>query len=75
VWTAFLPFDQPSSSSRYVEGLLWGVPMYTYFCTGAALIGCQIIRVLRRRYPGISNVRAFAAVWLSAELPSYMLPG
>jgi hypothetical protein len=65
VWTAFLPFHQATSSSRYAEGVLWGVPMYIYFCTGAALIGCQIIRALRRRFPNISNVTAFTVVWLS----------
>lgn len=65
VWTASLPFHQTSSSSRYAEGLLWGVPMYIYFCTGAALIGCQIIRALRKRFPSISNVSAFSVVWLS----------
>jgi hypothetical protein len=64
VWTAFLPFHQAGASSRYAEGVLWGVPMYIYFCTGAALIGCQVIRALRKRFPGISNVSAFTVVWL-----------
>lgn len=64
VWTAFLPFHQAGASSRYAEGVLWGVPMYIYFCTGAALIGCQVIRALRRRFPNISNVAAFSVVWL-----------
>jgi hypothetical protein len=64
VWTAFLPFHQTGASSRYAEGVLWGVPMYIYFCTGAALIGCQVIRALRKRFPGISNVSAFTVVWL-----------
>lgn len=64
VWTAFLPFHQAGASSRYAEGVLWGVPMYIYFCTGAALIGCQVIRALRRRFPAISNITAFSVVWL-----------
>jgi hypothetical protein len=73
VWTSFLPFHQPTSSSRYAEGVLWGVPMYIYFCTGAALIGCQIIRALRRRFPGISNVSCFTVVWLSEFLGGMLL--
>jgi hypothetical protein len=73
VWTSFLPFQQASSSSRYAEGVLWGVPMYIYFCTGAALIGCQIIRVLRRRFPNISNAGAFSMVWLSEFLGGLLL--
>lgn len=52
VWAAFMPFHLPSSSSRYAEGLAWGVPMYIYFCTGAAIIGCQVVRRLRARFPG-----------------------
>lgn len=68
VWTAFLPFHQPTSSSRYAEGLLWGVPMYIYFCTGAALIGCRVIRRLRTRFPNISNVRAYTVVYLGEFL-------
>jgi hypothetical protein len=36
VWTAFLPFHNPAASSRYAESLLWGPPMYVYFCAGVA---------------------------------------
>jgi hypothetical protein len=73
VWTAYLPFHQETSSTRYAEGVLWGVPMYIYFCTGAALIGCQIIRALRRRFPGISNVTAFSVVWVSEFVGGLLL--
>lgn len=64
VWTAFMPFHRAGSSTRYAEGLLWGVPMYIYFCTGAALLGCITVRALRRRIPGISNVRALSVVFV-----------
>jgi hypothetical protein len=64
VWTAFLPFHLAGSSTRYAEGVAWGVPMYIYFCTGAALIGCQVVRRLRRRFPSISNPMAYGVVFL-----------
>jgi hypothetical protein len=73
VWTAFLPFHQPGSSTRYAEGLLWGVPMYIYFCTGAALIGCAVIRRLRGRFPGISDVTAYAVVYLGEFVSGLVL--
>lgn len=63
VWASFLPFHDPSSSSRYAEGLVWGIPMYIYFCTGAAIIGCGLISRLRRTFPGVSNVTAYSVVF------------
>jgi Spirocyclase AveC-like len=62
VWTAFMPFYS-GGPTRYAEGLAWGVPMYIYFCTGAAIIGCGVVRTLRRRFPGISNATAFSVVY------------
>ena len=63
VWTAFLPFHNVDSSSRYAEALLWGVPMYIYLNTGAAIIGCRLVLALRRRFPRISNMSAFAILY------------
>jgi hypothetical protein len=73
VWTAFMPFHKAESSSRYAEGLLWGVPMYIYFCTGAAILGCALVRQLRRRFPGISNVAAYSAVYLTEFVAGLLL--
>ena len=63
VWAAFMPFHRAGSSSRYAEGLLWGVPMYIYFCTGAAILGCITVHALRRRFSDISNVQALFVVF------------
>ena len=58
-WASFIPTASPDHQSRYAEALLWGIPMYTYFCIGVAIVrhavrhdGCA------RAIPGISNVRA-----------------
>lgn len=64
-WTAFMPFYDSASSPRYAEALLWGVPMYIYFNAGAAIIGCNLILVLRARFPLISNATAFSVAYLA----------
>jgi hypothetical protein len=62
-WAAFLPFHSSGSSSRYAEALVWGLPMYIYFVLGVGIIGCAIVKALRRRLPGISNVAALGVVF------------
>ncbi|UXA05909.1 spirocyclase AveC family protein [Mycobacterium sp. SMC-2] len=64
VWTAFLPFHNPAASSRYGESLLWGPPMYVYFCAGVAIVGCYAYSALRSRWARLSNVSLFAIVFL-----------
>jgi hypothetical protein len=62
-WASFLPFHSAASSSRYAEALVWGLPMYIYFVLGVGMIGCAIVKALRRRLPGISNVAALGVVF------------
>lgn len=64
VWAAFMPFHQDGAPSRYAEGLLWGLPMYVYFCAGLGALGLYWVRRLRARRPGISNAAALSVVWL-----------
>lgn len=64
VWTRFLPFHDPASSSRYAESIIWGAPMYVYFCAGVAMMSAPMVTWLRRRNPAITTVTVFAAVWL-----------
>jgi hypothetical protein len=65
-WSSFLPLHSASSNPRYAEALIWGVPMYIYFCIGVAIAGCAGVGELRRRYPAISDLRAFAIVFAGA---------
>lgn len=62
-WASFVPTNSPDHQSRYAEALLWGIPMYTYFCIGVAIVGCSLIVRMRRRWPGISNARALSVVF------------
>ncbi|ORW23587.1 hypothetical protein AWC19_10945 [Mycobacterium palustre] len=64
VWTAYLPFHNPAASSRYAESLLWGPPMYVYFCAGVAIVGCPAYFALRSRWPRLSNVSLLAIVFV-----------
>jgi len=64
VWAKFLPFHNPNASSRYAESLLWGPPMYVYFCAGIGMIGCGIGTRMRRRLPYLSNAAVYTVVWL-----------
>src|SRR5581483_4940271 len=62
-WLAFFP--NSTGPRHYGEGLAWFIPQYLYLGIGLASIECRIILALRRRAPGISNVRAFAIGYLS----------
>jgi hypothetical protein len=64
VWTAYLPFHNPAASSRYAESLLWGPPMYVYFCAGVAILGCSAYFALRSRWPHLSNVSLLTIVFV-----------
>jgi len=65
-WAEFMPFHNPEAATRYTESLLWGPPMYVYFCAGVAIVGCQLFHFLRRRWPRLSNVALFTIVWIDA---------
>ena len=67
-WSSFLPLHSASANPRYAEALLWGVPMYMYFCIGVAIAGCALVSRLRERYPTISNFSALAVVFVLAFL-------
>lgn len=62
-WLAFFPLHQ--SPTRYAEGLAWFVPQYLYLGIGLAAIECRIILALRRRYPGIANIRSFSIAFVA----------
>jgi len=64
VWVRFLPFHNPDAPSRYAESLIWGPPMYIYFCAGVAIVACHEAKRVRRRWPSITKFRLFAAVFV-----------
>ncbi|BBY65792.1 spirocyclase AveC family protein [Mycolicibacterium helvum] len=62
-WLAFFPLHQ--GPTRYAEGLAWFVPQYLYLGIGLAAIECRIILALRRRHPGIANIRSFSIAFVA----------
>jgi hypothetical protein len=59
-----VPTASEGHQSRYAEALIWGIPMYTYFCIGVAIYGCRLILRLRAR--GFSNAKAFGVLFVCA---------
>lgn len=64
VWTRFMPFHAHDGPFDYAEGILWGMPMYIYFCAGAAIVACTVVKALRRRWPDISPSTLMIIVWV-----------
>jgi hypothetical protein len=62
-WLAFFPLHQ--GPTRYAEGVAWFVPQYLYLGIGLAAIECKIILALRRRRPGIANIRSFSVAFIA----------
>lgn len=65
-WASFIPTASPDHQSRYAEALLWGIPMYTYFCIGVAIYGTKLIVRMRQKNPQVSNARCYATVFVLA---------
>lgn len=66
-WAEFIP-TSTATQTRYAEALIWGIPMYTYFCIGVAVYGCSFIQKQRAKHPGISNVQVYAKLFALACL-------
>ncbi|HEY0226098.1 MAG TPA: spirocyclase AveC family protein [Mycobacterium sp.] len=62
-WLAFFPLHQ--GPTRYAEGIAWFVPQYLYLGIGLAAIECKIILALRRRHPGMANIRSFTIAFIA----------
>lgn len=64
VWAKFLPFHNPEAKSRYAESLLWGPPMYIYFCAGFGILGCGMANRIRKHLPWATNATVLSIVWI-----------
>ena len=65
-WASFIPTASPGHRSRYAEALIWGIPMYTYFCIGVAIFSTRLIVRMRTRNAAVSNATCFGMVFLLA---------
>jgi hypothetical protein len=63
-WGGYLPLGWGPHEERFAEGLLWAPQLYMYFGLFAAMLGCWMLRVLRRSCPRASNATLFAIVFI-----------
>lgn len=63
-WSAALPFHNDGVPSHYAEALLWGLPMYIYFCGALGAVNVVFARRLRKRYPSLSTPSILAILWV-----------
>jgi hypothetical protein len=61
-WAASLPFHHSDVSSRFGEALLWGLPMYIYFCSALGSMGLAVLGRLPRR--NLSSTAELALLWV-----------
>ena len=64
-WAAFMPLHNPAAPTRFAEDLLWVPGMYTYFCAGIAIVGCQLYFWLGTRFPRRSGVVLLSLVFVA----------
>lgn len=64
-WASFVPTASPDHQSRYAEALIWGIPMYTYFCIGVAIYASKWI-IRWRADRGWSNARCYGVIFAIA---------
>jgi len=62
-WSAHLPFHRDGVPTEYGEALLWGLPMYVYFCCGLGALGLGVRARLLRRWPQLSPTVVLALMW------------
>ncbi|KAF2811800.1 uncharacterized protein BDZ99DRAFT_560237 [Mytilinidion resinicola] len=73
-WARFTSFHRPGAPTRYTESLLWGPPMYVYFCAGVAIVGCKLHAALRALFgPSLNNEAIFALVWVDAFVSDFVV--
>lgn len=73
VWVKYMPFHNPSAPSRYAESLVWGPPMYIYFCAGVAIVACHHANKVRLRWPRISKFRLFVFIFAAEFLFDFVV--
>jgi Spirocyclase AveC-like len=63
-WSSYLPFHNPAMPGHYAESLLWGLPMYIYFCAALGYVGTMAARKLRARFPDLSTQGILAVLFV-----------
>jgi hypothetical protein len=63
-WSASLPFHRAGVPTGYGEALLWGLPMYIYFCCALGAMGLAVRDRARKRWPQASETLLLTGMWV-----------
>lgn len=63
-WSASLPFHHADVPTGYGEALLWGLPMYIYFCSALGAMGLALRARARVRWPDVSETLLLTGMWV-----------
>jgi hypothetical protein len=63
-WSSELPFFRQGVPTGYGEALLWGLPMYVYFCCALGAMGVALRRRLLAARPSMSETMVLALMWV-----------
>ena len=72
-WSSYLPFHDPAVPGHYAESLLWGLPMYIYFCAALGYVGTLAARSLHARFPHLSVQGILAILFVGDFLFDFVL--
>jgi hypothetical protein len=72
-WAAYLPFHDPAVPGHYAESLLWGLPMYIYFCAALGFVGTLGARQLRVRFPDLSIQGILGVLYVGAFIFDFVV--
>ncbi|MGB3896340.1 MAG: spirocyclase AveC family protein [Mycolicibacter sinensis] len=76
-WTSHIPgWVSPEEPGRQVaEPLLTNVPGYAYGVLLISIVGCAVMRKIKARWPGISNLRLIAVTYAIAFVFDFVMEG
>ncbi|MCW2856594.1 MAG: hypothetical protein JWR52_2209 [Marmoricola sp.] len=63
-WNGSLPFHRTHAPTGYGEALLWGLPMYIYFCCALGAMGLAVRKRARARWPRVSDTVLVTGMWV-----------
>lgn len=63
-WVRWLPFHHAGAPTGYGEALLWGLPMYVYFCSALAAMGLALKDRWVARHPNASETTVIVGLWV-----------
>jgi hypothetical protein len=63
-WVRWLPFRHADAPHTYGEALLWGLPMYVYFCSALAAMGIALRNRWVAKHPETSDTLVLVGMWV-----------